>query len=186
MEMPSIQVTPLTARQKLRLARLRGDLLEMENIRGSIIDWQARGEAPDSYLVRYSLPSFIAPGQQRGEHLVRFTLPEAYPFAPPAVRMTSAPAVYHPNVFADGRICLGATWHQEEGLAFLVIRVARMLLYHKDVTNPGHPANVAAAAWYNRESARLPLGGKIAFPDPITRIRGERRPMTITRKWTTS
>jgi len=183
--MTNVQGTRLTARQKLRLARLRGDLAEMHNIRGPIIDWRAGGEAPDSYLVRYSLPSFIAPGQQRAEHFVRFSLPDAYPFAPPAARMTSTPPVYHPNVFPDGRICLGTTWQQEEGLAFLVIRVARMLLYHTDVTNPGHPANVAAAAWYNQERARLPLGGTIAFPDPITRVSGERRPMTITRKWKT-
>jgi ubiquitin-protein ligase len=184
-EPSKIRITPLTARQKLRLARLRGDLAEMQNIRCPIINWDASGDAPDRYLVRYSLASFIAPGQQRKEHLVSFSLPEAYPFAPPAVRITSTPPVYHPNVFVDGRICLGATWHQEEGLAFLVIRVARMLLYHKDVTNAGHPANAAAAAWYNRESANLPLGGKIAFPDPITRVSGERRPMTITRKWKT-
>src|SRR4029078_2500403 len=103
-----------------------------------------------------ALRRFLSTGQRRRGPRLSSSLPEAYPFAPPAVRITSTPPVYHPNVFVDGRICLGATWHQEEGLAFLVIRVARMLLYHKDVTNAGHPANAAAAAWYNRESANPP------------------------------
>jgi hypothetical protein len=96
--------------------------------------------------------------------------------------MESAP-VYHPNVFPDGRICLGTTWSWEEGLGFLVVRVARMLLYHADVTNPLHPANGEAAGWYTRHRSRLPLGGRVAFPDPLTRVAGEPRRLTITRKW---
>ena len=170
------------AQDELRLARLRGDLVEMTNIRGPLIDWRASGDAPATYQVRYYLTSFVAPDRSRASHRVSFVLPETYPLAAPYVRMLDLP-VYHPNIFLDGRICLGNTWNPEEGLAFLVIRVARMLLYYPDVTNARSPANLDAAAWYLRQAARFPLGGKIAFPDPLTRHAGESRPLTITRKW---
>jgi Ubiquitin-conjugating enzyme len=174
------------AQTQVRLARLRGDRIEMDNIRGPLIDWRVSGwrgssDPPEAYLVRYHLPSYVAPDRLSQDHLVWFGLPDEYPLVAPVVRM-ERPPVYHPNVFPDGRICLG-TWSWEEGLGFLVIRVARMLLYHADVTNPLHPANGEAAGWYTRKRSRFPLGGRVAFPDPLTRAADEPRRLIITRKW---
>jgi ubiquitin-protein ligase len=119
-------------------------------------------------VIRYCLPSYLdASFTQRHEHRVHFTVGPDYPFAPPAVRLLDT-AIFHPNVFPDGRICIGAQWNPTEGLGFVVERVAKMLLYYDYVTNPGHPANAAAAHWYTANRARFPLCAGLAFPDPIT------------------
>lgn len=157
--------------EAVRRERLRGDAAEMAHIRGTIIDWQGSGGTPPSaYIVAYHLPSYLSPWfTRRDRHRVRFDLPPTYPMAPPTVRLLDRAAVFHPNVFPDGRICIGP-WSPVEGLAFLVIRVAKMLLYYESVTNPHHPANPAAAAWYMTHRVRFPLLRGIAFPDPLTGV----------------
>jgi hypothetical protein len=157
--------------EAVRRERLRGDLAEMARIRAPHLDWRAEGgDPPTAYVVTYHLPSFVTAGfDRRDRHRVRFELGPAYPLEPPHARVLDAPPVFHPNVFPDGRICTGA-WSPVEGLAFVVIRVARMLVYDPRLTNPDHPACSEAAEWYRANPGRFPAVREPAFPDPLTGI----------------
>jgi ubiquitin-protein ligase len=162
----------------IRLERLAGDLAEMRRIRGPRIEWLAEeGPAPAAYVVTYRLPSYTSPAfTRREQHRVRFELGPQYPFERPQALMLDTPPVFHPNVFADGRICFGM-WSPEEGLAFLVIRIGRMLIYEARLTNPGHPARPEASEWYRVNSGRFPVLRRVAFPDPLTGISLDPRPL---------
>src|SRR5579871_6053211 len=153
----------------------------MGNIRCRWIDWVGDAKTPpESYVVTYRLPSYVDGAfTKRDEHRVQFALPATYP---PVVRMLDQPAVYHPNIYADGRICTGL-WHPEEGLAFMAIRVARMLLYQPSVTNPTSAACLEAARWYGMHPQRFPLLRHATFPDPLTGIHvADPRRVTVTVK----
>jgi hypothetical protein len=73
-------------------------------------------------------------------------LPLRYPFEPPSAK-TLAP-VWHPNVFANGNICLGSRWQTSEGLDLFVARIARLLIFDPMLVNLHSVANHAAALWY--------------------------------------
>lgn len=165
-----------------RFERLQGDLEEMRRIKCPMLDWRADGQPPERYVVEYQLQSFVGPGPSRDLHQVLFELGPEYPDRAPSVSMLDKPPVFHPNIFPDGRICIAPTaWTPEEGLGFLVIRVARMLLFASDVTNPSSAANPAAATWYVTNPQRFPLDCGVVFPDPITGICGERPRLVIRR-----
>jgi ubiquitin-protein ligase len=154
-----------------RAERLTGDAEEMGRIRCPILEWKSEGKPPTCYVVTYRLPSFIDAVRTRDIHRVLFNLGPSYPAQPPTVQMLDIPPVFHPNVFASGVVCIGPmSWTAEEGLGFLVIRVAKMLLYFDEVTNPSHPANGEAAVWYMANKKRFPLDRTVRFPDPITGI----------------
>jgi len=164
--------TPGASMEAMRLARLEGDLREMRNIRCSMINWRTnRFRPPTVYTVTFNLPCYLDSGFTRAAaHRVRLTLEAGYPlYAPPDVRMVSRP-VFHPNVFEDGRICCGGSWNPTEGLAFLTLRIARMLLYDPAVTSTDSPANVAAAEWYEANRLGLDQSPDRCFPDPITGV----------------
>jgi len=165
---------------ELHAERMRGDWQEMRNIRGPYIEWEAEGTPPNTYVVTYRLRAFVSPTTQRHAHHVQFTLPPYYPEARPNIVMLDRPVVFHPNVFADGRICVG-DWRWDEGLGFLVLRVARLLLYFAPPTNPGSPANVAAAAWFRDDRRRFPLERSIVLPDPFTGATPARRAAIVVR-----
>ena len=162
----------------IRLERLAGDLAEMRRIRGPRVDWIAEdGPAPAAYVVTYHLPSYTSAAfTRREEHRVHFQMGPHYPFERPQALMLDTQPVFHPNVFADGRICFGV-WSPEEGLAFLVIRIGRMLVYEPHLTNPGHPARPDASDWYRAHSARFPILRRVAFPDPLTGATADPRPL---------
>jgi ubiquitin-protein ligase len=168
--------------QAFRAERLLGDRKEMENIRCPLISWQAEGEPVRAYLVTYQLRSFLSPAAWRDVHHVQFEFGPTYPLRAPVVLMLDEPPVFHPNVFADGRICIDpASWNPVEGLGSLVIRVAKMLLYFDTLTNPSSAANREAASWYLTNKASLPLDRHVAFPDPITGARSERSRLMVYR-----
>jgi len=157
--------------------RIQGNYREMCNIRCSFIGWEGQGGGtPSAYVVTYRLPSYVTPDQMRDTHRVAIAVNPEDPSAKPSVVMLDRPPAYHPNVFTSGHICLGDTWSPEEGLGFLAVRIAKMLLYYDIFTDPDSPANGDAARWYKTNRRRFPLGGKIAFPDPITgEVNGTRR-----------
>jgi ubiquitin-protein ligase len=163
-----------------RAERLVGDAEEMRRIRCSYIEWESVGQPPARYVVTYRLRSFISAASTRDVHRVQFELGSTYPAQAPAVQILDSPPVFHPNVFATGGVCIGPmSWTVEEGLGFLVIRVARMLLYFDDVTNPSHPANTAAAVWYNANRKLFPLDRSARFPDPIAGAAAEHPHLVI-------
>jgi ubiquitin-protein ligase len=165
---------------EFRAERLRGDWKEMKNVRGPIIDWQAEGTPPHAYRVTYRLRSFVDERTTRDVHHVRFAMGPGYPGCRPHVVMLDTPLVFHPNVDASGDICIGQ-WMLQEGLGFLVIRVAKMLLYFDVVTNPDSASNVPAAAWYRANRRLFPLDRSVVFPDPFTGIASDRPRAVIVR-----
>lgn len=159
---------------ELHAERLRGDWQEMRNIRGPYVDWEADGTPPNTYIVTYRLRTYVSATALRDSHRVLLTVPPFYPEARPNIVMLDRPVVFHPNVFPDGRICVG-DWRWDEGLGFLVLRVARLLLYFAPPTNPGSPANVAAAVWFRENRRHFPLERAIVLPDPFTGTTPARR-----------
>jgi hypothetical protein len=81
-------------------------------------------------------------------------LPARYPFQEPRVELR--PAVFHPNVYASGRVCLGWKWLPTEGLDLLIKRVAQIVTFDPAVVNMSSPANPAAATWYSHAIQRHP------------------------------
>jgi hypothetical protein len=167
----------------LRAQRRLGDWQEMRNIRCRTIDWEVSDEPPSVYVVTYRLHSFVDAATVRQEHHVSFTPGPDYPDTAPDVFILDRPPIFHPNVFPDGRICINpAAWSRDEGLGFVVLRVAKMLLYVPGVTNPSSAANPEAAAWYLYHRDLFPLQRHIRFPDPITGASPERRRQVQIRK----
>lgn len=91
---------------------------------------------------------------------IAFTInfPARYPFEPPTAKLDTP--IYHPNVFANMTICLGAQWSISEGLDLFVARILRLLTYDPQLVNIHSAANGAAARWYTQLSSRQPS----AFP----------------------
>lgn len=85
---------------------------------------------------------------------MRIDTPARYPFERPVV--TVEPAVFHPNVFANGVICQGEKWSPSEGMDLFVTRVAKLLSFDPAFVNPHSAANRAAAAWYIEKRKRSP------------------------------
>jgi hypothetical protein len=82
------------------------------------------------------------------------SLPDRYPFQPPTAAVLTA--VWHPNVFPSGTICLGTRWLASEGLDLFVHRIARLLTFDSLLVNTASAANRAAADWYERTRRRQP------------------------------
>jgi ubiquitin-protein ligase len=180
-------MTPLESQYDVsdafRRERLLGDRQEMERIRCEMLDWSTDGQSPVRYVVTYKLASLLDPRTLRDSHRVLFELGTGYPGRPPIVAMLDSPPVFHPNVFDNGRICIGPMWWTpEEGLGSLVIRVAKMLLYFPDVTSAASAANPSAAYWYRLNKSSLPLDRNIIFPDPIAGGCAERPRLIVRRR----
>jgi ubiquitin-protein ligase len=77
---------------------------------------------------------------------LRLRLNSHYPFKAPIASLT--PAVFHPNVFTSGVICLGTQWQTSEGLDLFLTRVLRLLCFDPVLINTASPANAQAAHWY--------------------------------------
>lgn len=99
---------------------------------------------------------------QRARESVRLVidLPQRYPFEPPVARVDAATPVFHPNVFANGVVCIGTRWLPSEGLDLFVTRLARLLAFDPLLVNLGSAANAVAAHWYSRALRAHPA----AFP----------------------
>jgi hypothetical protein len=177
-----IAPTPGAGDDRFRAERLEGDHAEMGRIRCRFIEWEGHGDRPQSYLVTLNLPTYVDERRMTSHVRLRIDLGEGYPAGPPTVRVLDSPPPFHPNVFPDGRVCIGNRWDPTEGLGFFSIRIARMLLYDRPFTNPGHPANAAAAKWFVRNRDKFPLGRDIVFPDPITGATAGGRRIAIVRR----
>jgi hypothetical protein len=78
---------------------------------------------------------------------VRVSFPARYPFQPPLAEILTA--IYHPNVYTSGRVCLGVHWLPSETLDLFVKRIAQIITFDPLVVNAVSAANPAAASWYN-------------------------------------
>lgn len=159
--------------QEQRKIRLSNDYREMENIKGSIIQWRpliGEGTNIEKYEITINVRSIIGPGPDyRGNHVIHLTLPSDYPFSPPQIVMQSSPQPYHPNWFSDKRWCYGS-WDVSEGLGHHVIRMIRTLQFDREITNENSFANRDATGWYTGNLNRdwFPCDRQI-LPDPTKR-----------------
>ncbi len=103
------------------------------------------------------------PAHTQAQCRFQIQLPARYPFAPPTASVASP--VWHPNVFANGTICLGSRWQATEGLDLFATRVARLLCFDPLLVNLNSVAHQGAAQWYRQTQAAHPE----AFPSlPLT------------------
>jgi len=83
---------------------------------------------------------------------IRIELPSKYPLAAPAVTVSTA--IWNPNIYRSGLICLGSEWVVTENLALLVNRVMQIITLHPAVINVKSPANRDAADWYTTSTKK--------------------------------
>lgn len=94
-----------------------------------------------------------------GFYKAQMRFPEDYPFSPPHFRFT--PAIYHPNVYRDGRLCISIlhqsgdpmtdepdaeTWSPVQTVESVLISIVSLL----EDPNISSPANVDAAVDYRK------------------------------------
>lgn len=117
---------------------------------------EATGTPPDGYVFEFRVNGLVeaetGDPEPRSPHRAQIFLPADYPRRPPICRMTTP--VFHPNIDPQ-KICIGDHWSAGQSLAELVVRLAEMICYQS--YNTKSPLNAAAAAWAEKNVARLPL-----------------------------
>ncbi len=144
--------------ETLRIETIRNDIAQLRRLQGDVISVFADGPVPDRCQVGLRIRTIIGPGPTyRSQHEVEVAFGSGYPSRRPEIRMTTTPAPFHPNWYADGGWCSG-TWNMEESLQNLVIRMIRTLRFEEGYTNPDSPANSDASNWYrlNRDNGLFP------------------------------
>ncbi len=146
-----------------RLRRLRAD---HERVVAAFADHPvvrllaAEGDPPETYTFELRVEGLV-PGLGDDEqlrssrlHRAEVFLPLDYPRRPPFCRMLTP--VFHPNIDPQ-KICIGDHWSAGQSLAHMVARIAEMICFQS--YNVKSPLNARAAAWAERNLARLPLQG---------------------------
>ncbi|KAJ3364478.1 E2 SUMO-conjugating protein ubc9 [Allomyces arbusculus] len=85
-----------------------------------------------------AIPGKAGTPWEGGEYKLQLEFPRSYPQDPPVVRFT--PALFHPNVYPDGKICLsiiGYAWKPAITLKEILLGVQELL----DTPNLESPAN---------------------------------------------
>lgn len=95
-----------------------------------------------------------------GYFKAQMRFPPDFPFSPPTFRFT--PAIYHPNVYKDGRLCISIlhqggdptgdesdaeTWSPAQSVETVLISIVSLL----DEPNPSSPANVDAGVDWRKK-----------------------------------
>lgn len=154
-----MQVIKMAGFNEVNAIRLKNDYKLMESIRGSIIDWKlTKGSpsAPEEFEITFNIRSIISSRPEyREQHVVKLKIPRSYPDTSPEIIMLTQPFIFHPNWYRDGRYCHG-TWSLMESLSEYVIRCARTLQFHEQITNINSPANGDAKDFYRRNSSLFP------------------------------
>jgi ubiquitin-protein ligase len=115
-----------------------------------------------SIQLRYPTAASTAyPRVIQQETLATIQLAANYPFQEPTARLS--PLVFHPNVFTNGRICLGKKWLPTEGLDLLVKRIIQIITFDPSILNERSPANPQALTWYTSAVRQYPK----AFPTAL-------------------
>lgn len=103
-------------------------------------------------------PSSKYPESKQGSTLVSIQLSSRYPFQEPTATIKTP--IFHPNVYASGKICFGKKWLPTEGLDLLVKRIIKIVTYDPAILNDQSPANGDALVWYRSAKKTYPA----AFP----------------------
>lgn len=163
--------------------RRREDLRRLETLcessGGRLRVLSHRGDPPSEITIELrckTAASMEYPARHVERTEVRIQFPARYPFQEPLAEIQTP--IFHPNVFASGRICFGTRWIPTEGLDLLVKRIGQILTFDPTLLNERSPANRDAAGWYRETKARHPG----AFPtDSLPFLDVGRR--TATARW---
>ncbi len=150
-------------RESPRTRRLRTDHASLERLRAdsTILDFEAEGNPPERYLLRFRgrgafRPEAGAPVRLLEMHEVSIRLGANYPRMMPELQWRSP--IFHPNVSGSGVVCLGGYgthWVPSVNLDELCEMLWDMLRYaNYDVNSP---YNREAAAWARQQT-------QFAFP----------------------
>jgi ubiquitin-protein ligase len=139
--------------------KLLSDLIDRSA--GSLASEGALNTGSDRVTLILKLPTASSADYPNHSQIhCRFSLmfPLRYPFEAPTAKVLST--IWHPNVFANGNVCLGSRWQASEGIDLFVARVARLLTFDPLLVNLQSMANQAAGEWYARALKTSPN----AFP----------------------
>ncbi len=157
---------------EIRQIRLKNDYAQMCNIRGNIIQWEAKNGKPpfvEEYHLTVKVKTIVGNRPDYADTIsLKLQLTGNYPTSPPSISVLKGVKPFHPNWHVDGRWCYGE-WFVNEGLGEHVLRMVKTLQYDFDITNAGSAANGAAGEWYlqKRRSGLFPCD-KQPLPDPTT------------------
>jgi ubiquitin-protein ligase len=172
-------------RESPRIRRLRSDLKAMEALRAesTILEFEARGNPPAEYLVR-----FLGKGIARGPDQLRIVIQEvhevnvrlgaSYPRVTPELHWKTP--IFHPNVSGSGNVCLGGYgthWVPSLNLDELCEMLWDMVRYaNYDVTSP---YNREAADWARRQHQyQLPVDPR-PIRDKLAGVQPPAKPGTL-------
>jgi ubiquitin-protein ligase len=151
-----------------RQQRLTAELEALRALKktSSIFDFEAAGETPDRYVIRFRGKGIARGTSSDAEietvelHNVELRLPYSYPERSPDIRWTTP--IFHPNISYSGFINLkdiGLPWEKDLGLDVLCERlwdVARAAYMNLDSA-----ANYSAKNWFEDEcQIQLPVDAR--------------------------
>lgn len=151
----------------LRLASDRARLAELVRRTGGRVVVIANPTPASPRLVvelRYpTAGSHAYPGDRRESSRLAIDFGARYPFEAP--RASVLTPVFHPNVWANGVVCLGTGWIPGEGLDLFVQRIVRLLVFSPDLVNVHSAANPEALRWYVLRRMEHPWAFPAESPD---------------------
>jgi len=158
---------------RIRKERLIRDLAAVQNIKREFLDFDAfNPPAPERYEFRFRLRGISAARHDSPVytpdgfwHRIEIKLPQFYPehLTNDDVRFISAP-IFHPNVFPDGRVCIGG-FNPIESLAAFVLRLARYIQCDSAITGLHSPANTAAQDFFRAHPDLFPCDDTVLPPE---------------------
>lgn len=122
-----------------------------------------------SCSVRLALKYPTVPSRQYPKKVQKTTdvvvkLLSRYPLVEPIAEITTP--IFHPNVYASGKICLGTKWLPSEGLDLVIKRIIQIITFDDTILNDASVANRHALNWYRGAIKRDPS----AFPTEVFEI----------------
>ncbi|OUU39420.1 MAG: hypothetical protein CBC09_02300 [Cellvibrionales bacterium TMED49] len=90
--------------------------------------------------------------QERTDIIIK--LLSRYPYVEPSAEITTP--IYHPNVYASGKVCLGTRWFPSQHLDQVVKRIIQIITYDESILNESSVANRHALNWYKRAIKNYP------------------------------
>lgn len=137
-------------------------------------------EPPEQYVIEYRLfgYGYDASGQvqMQRRHRIEINLPFGYPHFPPTVKPLTK--ICHPDV-AEHAVRIAEFWQSHHSLADLVIHIGDMI--RGAVYSTEGAFNEEAAAWYEANREKLPLG-ELEYNDPNVRVEKAKSESTISYK----
>jgi ubiquitin-protein ligase len=141
--------TSASALRRKNDQKLLSDLIERSA--GSLASEGVLNTEADRVTLILKLPTALSadyPNHGQSHCRISLVFPLRYPFEAPTAKVLTA--IWHPNVFPNGNVCLGSRWQASEGIDLFVARVARLLIFDPLLVNLQSMANQSAGAWYAR------------------------------------